>query len=136
MTRDLGQIKAEAEATVPPLVSGILEDTQTLLRQEMQLARAEIKQDMKSAREAALAFGISAAVGGLAVLLLSFGLVALLSWLTLIPMWGSYAIVGGIYAAAAAVSFYQGHQAYEQTDFVPRRTVETMKENAQWIAGT
>lgn len=136
MSRDLGQIKAEAEATLPPLVNGILADTQTLFRQEVQLAKSELKQELATAREAALGFGLSAALGGLAALLLSLALAHILSWATPLPLWASYTIVGTIEALAAAVGYASARKAAEQTDFVPRQTVQTMKENVQWIAGT
>jgi hypothetical protein len=133
---ELGQVRSEAEANISPLVSGILRDAQTLFRQEVALARSEVREELVTAREAAVGFGLSAGVGALAVLMLSFGLVHLVAWAGGIPLGAAYAIVGLAYGAIAAVSFMTGKKALDETDFVPRQTIQTMKENVRWIAGT
>ncbi len=134
MMRELSQVKAEAETNIPPLVSGIVQDTQTLFRQEVALAKAELKSELVTAKEAAVGMSASLALAGLATLMLSFGLVHLLSWAFAIPLGASFGIVGLLYGVGAAVSFSLGRSAAEKTDFVPHQTIETMKENARWIA--
>ena len=76
------------------LVSGILDDARTLLRQEAQLLKDEIKLELSKAGRAASGFGIGAglaAVGALFLLLmLVHGLHEWLSW----PLWICYGLVG------------------------------------------
>jgi hypothetical protein len=134
--RELVQVKTEAEANISPLVSGILHDTQTLFRQEVALAKSELKTELVTAKAAAMGFGVSAFLGALTVLMLSFGLVHFITWATGISLGASYGIVGLLYGAAAAGSFVAGNKALKETDFVPHQTIQTMKENVQWIAGT
>lgn len=134
MIRELGEVKAEAEATIPPLVGGILEDAQTLFRQEVALAKSEIKIELVTAKKAAIGFSLSAAVGAMAALLLSLAVVHLLN-LAGLPLWASYGVVGLLYGVAAAVSFSKGKQSLAETDMVPQ-TIQSMKENVKWIAGT
>lgn len=136
MIRELGQVKSEAEASLSPIVSGILQDVQTLFRQEVALAKAEVKQELVTARDAAIGFSLGAGVGALAALMLSFGLVHLIAWAGSLPLGAAYAIVGVAYAAVAGVSFMTGKKALDETDFVPHQTIQTMKENVRWIAGT
>jgi hypothetical protein len=134
--QELGQVKTEAEANISPLLSGILQDSQTLFRQEVALAKSEIKTELVTAKEAALGFGVSAFLGALTVLMLSFGLVHFVTWATGISLGASYGIVGLLYGLAAGASFFAGKKALKETDFVPHQTIQTMKENVQWIAGT
>lgn len=131
--QDVKEIKREAETTISPLVAGIIEDAQTLFRQEIALAKTEIKEDIQHVKTAAIGFGIGAGLSIMCLVLLSFSLVHLLSWLFPdMPLWASYAVVTLVYAAAAVLAGYQGKQAIEKADFVPHQTIQTLKENAQW----
>jgi hypothetical protein len=70
-----------------------------------------------------------------------FMLVYLIHWLAggsaddhaWIPLWGSFAIVGGLFILTGGVLFLIAKNKVNQINVVPRRTVETMKENVQWI---
>lgn len=136
MIRELGQVKAEAEAQIPPLVSGIVEDTQLLFRKEIELARAELREELVTAREAAIGYSLAVGLGGMTILLMTLALVHLISLWTPIPLGASYALVGLGYAAVGAACYSSARKAHEQTDLMPRQTIETMKENIQWIGRT
>jgi hypothetical protein len=60
-------------------------------------------------------------------------LVHLLYALTGLPLWGCYAIVGGVLLSAGLIILYTGKKTAEEIKVVPEETVETLKENAQWI---
>jgi hypothetical protein len=83
----------EADSIRDTLQRGIHE-VRDLVRLELDLARAEFRQELKSLRTIAMLFGAAAAllaVGGLWVLVAaSRGLAALLHW----PVWAGYAVVG------------------------------------------
>jgi len=115
------------------LVNGIIGDAQQLIRQEVLLARREMQEELNKAKTAAVSMGVGIALSAVAVLLLLFMAVYLLNWATTIPLWGCYGIVGGLSLAVAGVLFFAAKNQISKIDLVPRQTVETMKENVQWL---
>ena len=99
----------------------------------MPLAKSEMGEEWSKTKSAAVSFGTAAAVASVAMVLLSFMFVYLLNWLTDMALWGCFAIVVGLFAAVAFILFYAGRSQAEQIHVVPRQTVETMRENVQWL---
>jgi len=123
------------DQSLTALVAGIIKDAQTLMRQELELAKVEIKHELTKTRDAALAMAGGAAALALAGLLLTFMVVHLITWATngYIPLWGSFGIVGGLFLAGGLVLLFVGKSYADRVRLVPRQTVETMQENVQWI---
>src|SRR5262245_28568992 len=75
------------------LIRGILTDLRTLIREEIALARVEIREQAGRARAAAMSFGIAAAAlafGGTFLLIaLAIGVADLLQW----PVWAGFLVV-------------------------------------------
>jgi uncharacterized membrane protein YqjE len=124
--------REEVEQTsVGELIGNISNDLSTLFRQEVELAKVELKQEATKAGKAAGMLGAAGYAGHLAVLLLSFALVFALGN---VMDWGWAAlIVGAIWGIVAAVLFVNGRKKMKTVDPVPRRTTETLKEDAQWL---
>lgn len=126
-------IDRNAEPSVGNLIGGIVGDVQTLVRQEIHLARQETKEEIDKAKQAAIAAGTSAAllaVGGLLlVLALAQGIADLFDW----PTWAGYLLVGGLAAGIGAFLFAGARKRVKDINPVPEKTVATMKENAAWI---
>ena len=122
-----------SEPTVAQLLSGLANDARELLRQELALAKHEVRQELRNIILAVTSLGIGigmAAIGGLLLILM---LVHLLHALTMLPLWACYAIVGGLFTVVGVVLLIIGKKKLAQIHMVPQGTVETMKENAQWI---
>jgi drug/metabolite transporter (DMT)-like permease len=115
------------------LVSGILDDAKTLMRQEVQLLRDEVKLEISKAGRAASGFGIGAAVGAVGalflLLMLVHGLNEWFSW----PLWVCYGLVGAALAAIAITFIVKAQSLAGTLHTTPQRSLHTMKENVQWI---
>ncbi len=126
-------IRTEGQPSMASLVSGIVEDVQRLVRQEVALARREITEELNKAKTAAISMATAVFFAVFAGGFFILAAVHLLAWLTGIPLWGAYAIGGAILAAAAVVLFFVAKTKAEQIHVVPPQTAETLRENVQWI---
>jgi hypothetical protein len=123
----------ERDASVSQLLSGIVGDAQTLVRQEIALARQEIREEISEAKSAGIKFGIAGgvlAIGGLLlVLTLAQAIADLFDW----PVWAGYGLVGVVLAIAGYLLLSSAQNQIKKVHPVPEKTVETMKENVEWI---
>jgi len=127
------RLQADANPSITSLVEGIIGDAQQLMRNELLLARREMQDEWTKTKTAAAALGVGMVILALGGLFLCFMLVHLLNSLTNMPLWGCFAIVGGLFAAVGAALLFAARNKANDISFVPRQTVETMKENVQWI---
>jgi Putative Actinobacterial Holin-X, holin superfamily III len=118
----------EADASIGGLVRGALEDVRELFREEVALARAEIRQELSKATAAAFQFGVAGGALmfalGCFVVALALGIAAAFDW----PAWAGFGIVAVVLAVVGAVAYSAGRRAVSTVQPLPR-TVHTMKEN-------
>jgi len=123
----------EHDSSIATLLGGIVGDAQQLVHQEIALARHEIREEISTAKDAGIQLAIAGAVltvgGLLLVLMLAQGLADLLNW----PTWAGYGIVGVVLAIIGAILFSAAQQRAKQVRPVPEKTIETLKENVEWI---
>jgi hypothetical protein len=120
-----------AETSIGELIGDISNDLSRLFRQEVELAKVEIKQEAGKAGKAAGMLGVAGFAGYLAIVLLSFAIVFGLSNV-MDPGWAAL-IVAVVWAAIGAVLYTNGRKKLKTVDPVPHRTVDTLKEDAQWL---
>ena len=122
-------------ASVSSLVGGIISDAQQLIRQEMMLARRELQEEVNKAKMAAVSLAAGAVTALIGGILLCVALAELISWLSdnHIPLWGSYALVGGLLAGVGVLLLYIARNKASDIHLVPPQTAQTMRENVQWI---
>jgi hypothetical protein len=121
------------EPTLAQLLTGLMQDAQTLLRQEMALATHELRVELRNTIRAVMFLGIGIGIAAIGGWLLILMLVHLLQALTALPLWACYGIVGGLLAAGGIVLLVLGKRKLARLHLVPQQTVETMQENVQWI---
>jgi hypothetical protein len=126
--------RREFESTMTPLLRGILDDTQKLLRQEIALARVEVKEDALRARDAVVGISIGALMGYLSFLFTCFAAVfLLLSYQPNLPVWGAYAIVALVLAAGGWFFTTRGLRRAQEIRGLPEQTVESLQQGFQWM---
>jgi len=125
-------LQTSSEPSVTALVTGIINDGQELLKQQLTLFKAEVRDDLQKTKEAST----SLALGGLVLLvggiLLCLMLVYLLHELAGWRLWSSYALVGGVIAVIGGVLTVRGVQQFKSFNPLPDQTAEGLKENLQW----
>lgn len=125
-------LETHPEPAMSTLVRGIIEDAQDLLKQQMDLFKTEVREDFRKSKEVAVSVGIGAAVAYAGVLFLGFMFVHLLNWAFALPLWGCYAWVGGV-MAAAGVGLLAYARARSQTfNPLPDETAQAIKETVEW----
>jgi len=127
------RIPADTSPSMSSLLGGIASDLQTLIRQEVALAKAEILREWDKAKTAAGAMAAGGAVLAVGGLFLCLTVAAALHEGARLPWWASFLIVGGVLAITGAVLLFFGRRKAAQVNVVPPQTAETMRENVQWI---
>ena len=119
--------------SVAELVGEVARDLSTLMRQELQLAKAELKQEATRAGKAAGMMGGAGFAGYMTLLFLSIAL----WWGLSNVMDGSWAglIVAAIWAVIAAVLYFTGRRRMTEFNPKPQRTAETLQELPDAIRG-
>jgi MFS family permease len=116
---------------MPELLKDLSEQTTTLLRQEIELAKAEMTVKGKQVGIGAGAFGGAALVGLYAVGALTAAIILALS--TAVAGWLAALIVGVVYAAVAGVLALVGNKKTQAgAPPVPERAIESTKEDVEW----
>ena len=119
------------ESSGTAMVQGIIDDAQELIRQQFALFKAEIKDDVRKAKEALIsfAFGLLMVIPGCILLLIM--LPQLVNWLVPeLPMWVCYGIVGGVLAVLGGALVYLGVRKLESA--MPEQSMAALKENVRW----
>ena len=119
--------------TVSELISGLINDAQQLVHREIDLAKREVAIEVDKVKQGAVALGIGAGLAVIGALLLGHMLVYLVQTLTDLSLWVSYLIVGAIFAIGGGLLLMQGIKRMKDVDPVPRETIESVKEDIQWI---
>ncbi|WP_199286755.1 phage holin family protein [Nocardioides houyundeii] len=124
--------------TLPPtetrslgdIIGDITAGLSNLIKQEMELARTEIKQEVSTLGKGAGLLGGAGVAGHLMLLFLSLAVVYLLdNWM---PTELAALIVAIVWGVAAAVLGARGRKEIKEADPQLPKTQQTLKEDVQW----
>jgi uncharacterized membrane protein YqjE len=119
------------ERSVGELLTQLSQETTTLVRQELELAKAELTEKGKDAGKGAGMFGGAGLLGLLAAGALTACIIAALD--TAMPLWLAALIVAVVYGAIAGVLALQGRNRVKRaTPPVPEQTIDSTKEDVAW----
>ena len=127
MERD---IDVREDMSLGELFSRLTADLSKLVHDEVELAKVEINEAVKSARTAGVSFGAAGVLGLMAFMLLSFA--AAWGLAEVVATGLAFLIVGGAYGLIALVLLAVGRQRLKTAKPVPEQTVETLKEDVAW----
>jgi uncharacterized membrane protein YqjE len=117
--------------SIAELLKQLSQETTTLVRQELELAKAEVAEKGKKAGVGAAMFGAAGAAGLATLGAFTAFLILVLN--TFMAAWLAALIVTVVYGVIAGVLALQGKQkVQEASPPVPEQTVETVKEDIEW----
>jgi hypothetical protein len=123
---------ANQDPSIADVIKEALRDAQDLIRGELALAKAELREEASRLGRGAALLAAAAFAGALAVVFLltsiAWGISAGLDW----PVWAGFAIVTLLMLITAGVLGALGRKRLTADRHMPR-TVDTMKENAKWM---
>jgi hypothetical protein len=130
------------ERSIPELLKTLRDESSTLIRQELALAKAEMSEKASKAGKDLASIGIGAGVA----LVGAFGLVSALAlalaalfnlaldfaWPN--SLWLGWGIVGVALTIIGVVMLKSGVSDLKRQSPVPEKTVESLKEDSKWLA--
>jgi len=132
------RVTREDSASLGGAVNDLLHEVGTLVRQEMELAKRELAEKAQRAKGGAIRLGAGSAFALVAVFALTLAAIQGLS-LPLdnymsrpIATFSSAVIVGAVLAGAGYALLRAGAKRLSPSEWVPRKTVESIKEDARW----
>lgn len=136
-------VQPTSEQSVTSLVTGIINDAQELIGQQLTMFRAEVKEDLRKTRDAALPMILGGVVTLFGFVLVPFMLAHLLYWAVgptdtshQLPLWACYGIVGGVFLVLGLALLFWGKKRFDAFNPLPDETANALKENIQWITKT
>lgn len=122
-------------ATIGDLMRGVVDDARALIRQELALARAELREEFAAAQSVGIAFGAAAVLGLLGLIMLCVSIGGAIAWLFNAPAWVGYGAVALVLAGGTLLLVARGRTALSNVRMLPQ-TTESLRENLAWIQGT
>ncbi|MDQ3542181.1 MAG: phage holin family protein [Chloroflexota bacterium] len=122
----------QEERSLGDLFADLAQDTSSLVRQELHLAGSEIGE-----RASRVGKDLGMLIAGGALLLA--GLLAVIATLILalgalgLPTWLAALIVSVVFLGVGFALIARARSALKNADLIPRHTMETLKEDQEWI---
>ncbi|MBA2952404.1 phage holin family protein [Nocardioides sp. MAH-18] len=121
---------AEDQRSLGEIVGDVTQDLTTLVKQELELARTELKQEAARAGKGAGMLGGAGVAAVLFLVFLSLTITFLLdNWM---PLEVAALIVAAVWAVVAAVLAARGRRELKRSNPQLPKTQQTLKEDAAW----
>jgi uncharacterized membrane protein YqjE len=119
-----------SDRSVSDVLQDILRNFQEIVRSEVRLAKAEVREEANKAKSASLFIGTGALSGLFAAFFLL--LMAVYALATVVPIWAASLIVAIALAITATALLSAGRKRLKQVHPTPERTKNSLKENVEW----
>lgn len=125
-------VEGRDERSLGDLFAELARETSTLVRQELELASTEMSQRASRAGKDAAILVLGGAVAYAGFLALVAAVILVLGELGL-PWWLAAFIVGALVIGAGSALVTRARAALQRADLLPRKTIETLKEDREWV---
>jgi hypothetical protein len=135
------EVRNHSEPSLTSLVTGIVADIQDLVKQQLQLTRREIEDDLRKTREAASILALGLGLAFLGAIPFCLMLVHLLHWLTSppmtdlgsLPLWACHGLVAVVFLTIGGTLACVGRQKLKSVRPLDNPATEALKENVEWL---
>ncbi len=119
----------DQNASLGDLVAAATQNLSTLMKQEVQLAKIEIKREVVAAGKGAGLLGGAGALGALGGIFVSIALAYALN--EVLPTFVSFLLVGVVYLVVAGLLALIGKKSLSKVG-PPEKTIATVKDDVAW----
>ena len=119
------------ERSVSGVLQDILRNLQEMVRSEVRLAKVEMRGEVRQAVSSSVWIAAGAVGAVSAWIFLLWACVYALA--TRMPMWSATLVVAVVVAVVAVVLIKEGIRRVKPIQPIPQRTVESVKENFEWM---
>jgi len=131
MQARMNEGRPAVERPLGELFADLANETSSLVRNEVALAKVELTQNAAKIGRNVGALVVGGAIGYAGLLALAAATILLLD--RVMPAWVAALIVGLVVAGVAWLLIGKALVELRQTQLAPQETVESLKEDAQWI---
>ena len=120
----------EHERSIADLLRELGDGTRELIRQEVRLARAEVRENVDQAKRGAVWLGIAAAAGLMTLVLVPMGLTfALEAWM---PRWAAALLLAAIFGLTALLLAYVGRRKLRSATKPLAEAADSVQRDVTW----
>ena len=127
----MNEVRRMEDRPLGELFSDLVNETTTLVRNEVALAKVELTQKATKVGTNIGSLVIGGAIGYAALLAVCAAVILLLA--SVMPAWAAALIVGAIVGCVSWLLISKALSELKNMDLKPQETVESLKEDAQWI---
>lgn len=120
------------EPSISDLVRQLAQDSTTLIRQEVALAKSEMRDNVRTAARDMSMIAVGGAIAAVGMLVLTAFLVLLLGSL-LQNYWLAALIVGLVFVIIGGVMAWSNLNSLRSAELKPEQTMDSLKEDKQWM---
>lgn len=123
----------QTESGIGTLMSDILNDIQNLIGQQLTLFQRELQEDFVNTKNAVFPLVLGAICVLVASMTLTAALAYAISTFQEVPLWVSFGVVGLAWFVAGLCLILAGKKRFDAFNPLPDKTVQSVKENVQWL---
>ena len=118
------------------LIAGIVSDATHLFAKEIELAKLEIRADIKNTKALLTGVAVGALIAFVGAGLLCVAAALALFAYTTLPQWACFAVIGVLLVIAGICFIAVASRNAKKIDFIPQRAAEAVKEDIGWLNST
>lgn len=120
----------KSDRSFSEILQDILRNLQSIVRSEVRLAKAEVREEITKAKPAILLLAVAAVSGSFGALFLLLTIMFALA--LVLPAWASALIVAAVLCTVTALTLNAGQKQMGRVHPIPDKTITSMKETAEW----
>ena len=129
-------LSGPAGGSISELVSGILDDGQKLFKQQIEMVKSEVKEDLRKTQNMVVYLGVAIGLAAVGAVMALVALVYLIKRLTEWELDACWGVVAGVTLAAAAIAFVIGGRILASYNPLPDKSFNALQENVACLTTT